>query len=104
MVQSVVSLNLSFLFNLKKFKLFLNIKVGINGASCSTDTDCLNGAETTTSYFYCASLVCSCRTGFTWDSSTYTCKCGEAKEVSGTGTSVKCRMFSESSYLRLNNF
>ena len=73
------------------------IKVGLNGASCTVDADCLNGAETITSYVYCkttpAPSTCSCRTGFTWNTVTRTCKCLELKELSGSGASTKCRKF-----------
>ena len=72
--------------NSYNFFIYL-IKDGLNGESCSLDSDCL-----TTSYFHCDSTsnTCSCYTGFTWDSITSTCTCVSPLVVSGSGSSTIC--------------
>ena len=86
-----------FLWILNQIKLIKKIKlkyyVGLNGASCTVDTDCLYGAETSTSYVNCSSSLCSCRPGFTWNSTYLTCQCLANKNVTGTGASAQCRKF-----------
>ena len=70
------------------------LKVAIVGGTCTDTTsytDCLYGMKSSTSYVYCNSGTCACRTGFTWSNTLWTCECLANKNVTGSGATAACR-------------